>query len=554
MPRLYVIAGHGNGDPGASGCGFYEYERVRALASKIKEFGGDNVILHDFADNAYSSGALNYIDIPGDCQVVELHMDCAGAGARGAHVIYKAGFAPDAFDEGLATFVAGMFPGRASILVGRSDLANVNRAARRGFPYRLVENGFISNQGDVDTFNSRIDELAKGYLDVFGIPVVGSKPAEPEKPAESETPSRPTTGTAGVPADPTQEELEHLADLVQLGRFGNGQARRDALGDIYDKVQWIVDERNGKHTGKYLTYQGRVAEVMEHYANHDASHGYSQYNRWGDGSNEMLTLSDGTTVYVSAGDRDCSSGIISAWEAVLPGSTRNATYTGNMKDEFLATGLFEWHPMGDGYIAQRGDIYLNEANHTALCVSAEPDMMAQFSIAENGGIHGAQGDQTGWECNITAYKNYPWDGKLVYVGPQPTSAGQGSAPEVKPGEDSDTNNTYPIAVDGWWGNDTTTALQRHYGTPVDGVVSHQWPANVAANPGLTYGWETDYTQAGSTVIRALQRDLGVDDDGLFGRDSITALQQRLGTYADGRIDGPSQCVKALQRALNDGSF
>ena len=547
MPRLYVIAGHGNGDPGASGNGFYEYERVRALATKIKEFGGDQVILHDFADNAYASGAINYIDIPSDCQVVELHMDSAGAGARGAHVIYKASYDPDDYDIALADFISGIFPGRASKLVGRNDLANVNRAANRGFPYRLIENGFISNADDVNIFNSRIDEIAKGYLRVFGIGVAAPAPVQPS------VPGRPTTGTFNVAADPSQEELEELADLVQAGRFGNGEDRKAALGSIYDMVQNIVDVRNGKFN-KVLTYQERVAEVMEHYAEHDASHGYSQYNRWGNGSNETLTLSDGTVVTVSAGDRDCSSGIISAWEAVLPGSTAWATYTGNMKEAFLSTGLFEWHPMGDGYIAQRGDIYLNHIHHTALCTSAEPDMMAQFSISENNTIHGAEGDQTGWECHIKAYSNYPWDGKLVYVGPQPTGAGSDGGNIAEPGDDADTDNTYIVGVDGYWGNDTTTALQRYFGTPVDGVVSHQWPDNVRRNKGLTYGWETDYTQAGSTMIRALQRHVGTPVDGILGEVDIRAIQTRMGTYVDGILGSPSPCIKEIQRRLNAGNF
>lgn len=167
-----------------------------------------------------------------------------------------------------------------------------------------------------------------------------------------------------------------------------------------------------------LTYQQRAAEVMAHLVEHDW-HGYSQVSRGGDGGVEPLALSDGTVVEIATGDRDCSSAVISAWEAVLPGSTGGATYTGDMRSCFVGTGLWEWHPMGDGYIAQTGDVYLNEAHHTAMCKSAEPDVLMQFSISETGGIDGAEGDQTGYESNTRPYYDYPWDGKLVYVGPQP---------------------------------------------------------------------------------------------------------------------------------------
>lgn len=34
--KLYIIAGHGAGDPGACANGYQEAERVRALAKRIK--------------------------------------------------------------------------------------------------------------------------------------------------------------------------------------------------------------------------------------------------------------------------------------------------------------------------------------------------------------------------------------------------------------------------------------------------------------------------------------------------------------------------------------
>ena len=73
--------------------------------------------------------------------------------------------------------------------------------------------------------------------------------------------------------------------------------------------------------------------------------------------------------------------------------------------------------MGDGYIAQRGDVYLNEGKHTAMCISAVPDMLAEFNINEKGTITGGQvGDQTGREGLRRAYYDFPWDGILAYNG------------------------------------------------------------------------------------------------------------------------------------------
>lgn len=51
----------------------------------------------------------------------------------------------------------------------KTILANANRAAYKGYSYRLLENGFITNSGDLSKFNNRTDELASGILSAFGI-------------------------------------------------------------------------------------------------------------------------------------------------------------------------------------------------------------------------------------------------------------------------------------------------------------------------------------------------------------------------------------------------
>ena len=167
MAHIFVIAGHGAGDPGAIGNGYQEAERVRALAERIAAYGGENVTVGDTNRNWYADNGISSLDISKDWQIIELHMDSAAASARGGHVIIKSGFSPDAFDNALANLVGNMFPGRSNLIVGRSDLANPNRAAAKGYGYRLVEFGFISNAEDVRIFNSRMDDLARGVVEAF---------------------------------------------------------------------------------------------------------------------------------------------------------------------------------------------------------------------------------------------------------------------------------------------------------------------------------------------------------------------------------------------------
>ena len=119
MAHLFVIAGHGAGYSGACASGFSEAERVRALAKRIKALGGNQVTLGDFNRDYYADNGISSLDIRNYWQITELHMDSAAAGAKGGHVIIKAGFTPDQYDNALASFIGGVLPGRSNLIVGQ---------------------------------------------------------------------------------------------------------------------------------------------------------------------------------------------------------------------------------------------------------------------------------------------------------------------------------------------------------------------------------------------------------------------------------------------------
>lgn len=175
--QLYLIAGHGAGDPGAMGNGYNEAERVRALCSRIKALGGNKVVYLDPNQDWYRTAGISSYAFPADAQVLECHLDSASAGAKGGHVIIKTGYNPDQYDTALANNLKAMFPGRSEIIVKRSDLANVNRAANRGVAYRLAEFCFITNYDDITKFSNQLDEVAKLVLKSFNIPVSGGSTA-----------------------------------------------------------------------------------------------------------------------------------------------------------------------------------------------------------------------------------------------------------------------------------------------------------------------------------------------------------------------------------------
>ena len=181
MSKLFIICGHGAGDPGAIGNGYYEEERVRALAKKIKELGGDNVIVGDTSKDWYKSKLVNNNNIPKGSLVCELHMNSwPTSSPRGASVYIDSDYEPDKYDKALAEGVCAILPGRSEKITKRSNLANLNRAQAAGINYRLLECGFISNLDDVKIFNTRMTDIAKAILLGFGIKPI-EKPANAGK-------------------------------------------------------------------------------------------------------------------------------------------------------------------------------------------------------------------------------------------------------------------------------------------------------------------------------------------------------------------------------------
>lgn len=185
------------------------------------------------------------------------------------------------------------------------------------------------------------------------------------------------------PADPTPNQV------------GDYEGRQKAVISMIRKYA-VTAERKEDTT---MTKTEKAIKQMESWAA-DNSHGYDQIYRWGE-----------------KGDYDCSSAVISAWQAAgAPVKTKGATYTGNMKAVFLSCGFADVtskvnRSTGSGL--QRGDVLLNETHHVAMYCGNGKEVEA--SINEKGTATGGQpGDQTGKEFLVRSYRNYPWDCVLRY--------------------------------------------------------------------------------------------------------------------------------------------
>lgn len=172
-----------------------------------------------------------------------------------------------------------------------------------------------------------------------------------------------------------------------------------------------------------LTYPEMAAEVCDHFIDHNA-HGYSQYNRDGDGTSETITLSDGTNVSFSGGDRDCSRLMQTCYVVVgvLPYGMH--MWTGNEREILQEHGFVQvdkWHPQRGDVLWMKGhtEMYLGNG----MCGGARGD--------EYGGISGPnKGDQTGYEIMRRAYVPGNWTScwRCTKVRPEP--------PKPKPSQKS----------------------------------------------------------------------------------------------------------------------
>lgn len=228
----------------------------------------------------------------------------------------------------------------------------------------------------------------------------------------------------------------------------------------------------------------RAAGLMESMAA-DPSHGYDQLYRWGE-----------------KGDYDCSSAVITAFEqAGVPVKSRGATYTGNMAAVFLDCGfedVTKTVSLSGGAGLQRGDVLLNHKHHTALYLGN--GKTAEASINELDTVSGGHpGDQTGREFLVRAYRNYPWDMVLRYVGsgekeesaPAPGKLVDVKLPQIKMGDMGP-----GVAM-------MQGALKYHGCDPkwVDG----------------------DFGTRSHNMLMAFQAEQGLEPDGICGRESWAAL-------------------------------
>jgi len=164
-------------------------------------------------------------------------------------------------------------------------------------------------------------------------------------------------------------------------------------------------------------------------------------------------------------------------------------------------------------------------------------------------------DVNGKPCpaRMTGTNNAEW--KRLYselTGKTAVSSGTTSSTTQKPSSSTPTpSKSNKISVDGVWGKATTKAAQKVFKTPVDGIVSKQiakYKKYMSACSSSSWQFLDSNYKGGSQLIKAIQKWVGVAQDGLCGQTTIKYLQKKLGVTADGYMG--KQTVTAFQKYLN----
>lgn len=229
---------------------------------------------------------------------------------------------------------------------------------------------------------------------------------------------------------------------------------------------------------------------------------------------------------------DCSSAVFFA--LIAGGFLKQGTGIGNTESLYRLEGTL-LNPISRAQ-ARRGDIFVagkkggssGSAGHTGIFVNNSQIIHCTYS---KGKYNFAVTTAEGWMGDYSGLPVYYYRLKGSDV----------------TGPTESTTQQRILAIDGSWGPATTRRLQEVLGCFVrDGIISGQIENRANRKiPSVEFG------TGGSNMIRELQAKLSVEKDGNFGPATCKALQQRMGTIQDGEISRTSDCVKAMQRRLNE---
>lgn len=199
--KILLIAGHGDGDPGACGNGYKEAVLVRELATFIKQKLSHYATVEIFDTNKnmykYLKSGGNFNFSPYD-YILELHFNAGGG--YGTEILVHTKQQGVSVEQKIVDKIETLgFRNRG--VKRRSDLQNMNKIFRLGKDYALLETCFIDSADDMKRYD--VSSVAAAVVDGI-VTGFGLNSSIPEKKAEKKI-----------------EELASINDIVwELAHIG----------------------------------------------------------------------------------------------------------------------------------------------------------------------------------------------------------------------------------------------------------------------------------------------------------------------------------------------
>ena len=224
--KILLISGHGAGDSGAVGNGYKEADLTREVVNMLsnKLINNMEVTIYNQERNAYedvNNGKLQVIFSDYD-YVFEVHFNAYNGTAKGTEIFVTREEPATEVEEKIMQQLSKYFVVRG---VKRKNFDVIAKARRSGVSSALIEVCFIDNAEDMQIYQSNKDGIAiaivNGIVEGFSV----------SKENKENTQTTQTT-----------KSIVDLANEVIAGKYGTGEARKQALGSLYNEVQAKVNE------------------------------------------------------------------------------------------------------------------------------------------------------------------------------------------------------------------------------------------------------------------------------------------------------------------------
>lgn len=165
--KILLIAGHGQGDPGACANGYQEAvltrELVGTLSNILRQYA--EVDVFDTSKNMYKYLKSNKFDFRKYDYVLEVHFNAWDTKAKGVEILIHTSEDVCTVEELILKNISRIGFTKREV-VSRGDLQNMNICkGSQDVSYALIETCFIDNVSDMKLYEANKDKVAQAIAD-----------------------------------------------------------------------------------------------------------------------------------------------------------------------------------------------------------------------------------------------------------------------------------------------------------------------------------------------------------------------------------------------------